>query len=69
LLNTAVTKVDIQDVCLLAAAVFGFDQLHLIEVFDEFLDILPAGLFDVVVLHLLCREDGKIRGNEVGDQG
>ena len=51
--DAAVAKVDIHDERLLAAAVLGLDQLHLVKVLDEFLDVLPAGLFDVVVLCLL----------------
>ena len=63
-----VVKVNIPNVCFLATAVFGLDQLHFIKMLDELLDIFPAGLFYVVEMCLLCRVDRKIGRNHVRDQ-
>lgn len=61
-----VVEIDVPNVRFLTAAVFGLDELQLVEMLDELLDVLPAGLLDVVELSLLSRVNGEVRGDQAG---
>ena len=63
-----VRKVDIQNDGLLAVTLLGLDKFRFVQMFHELFDVLPTGLFDVVMLGLLGGVHRKIRSSEVGYQ-